>query len=115
MRLISLKATNMELTDAISAYVESKLEAIEKLTQDFEPVAEIAIEIGKTSNHHAKGPFFYAEMTLHIPGEVLRATQLAEDLYESIDLVKDEMRRQVKDYKDILSDKNQKIERPDKE
>ncbi len=115
MKVISTKATGIELTDAIANYVNEKLAAIEKLTQDFEPVVEVLIEVGKTTKHHNKGPFFYAEMTLRIPGEVLRASHEAEDLYEAIDLVKDELRRQVVDFKTRLSDRTRKARRPDKE
>ncbi len=115
MRLLSTKCTNMDLTDAIACYVNEKLDSIEKLTQDFEPVAELAIEVGKSTRHHNKGPYFFAEMTLHVPGEVLRASKEAEDLYEAIDHVKDDIRRQLKDYKERLSDKSRKAVRPDKQ
>jgi ribosomal subunit interface protein len=115
MKVISTKATGLELTDAIARYINEKLDAIEKLTKDFEPVAEVLIEVGKITKHHNKGPYFYAEMTLHVPGEVLRASEEAEDLYEAIDLVKDELRRQMVDFKSRLSDKTHKAHRPDKE
>jgi putative sigma-54 modulation protein len=115
MKIISTKATGMDMTDAIANYINEKLEAIEKLTQDFEPVAELMIDVGKSSKHHNKGPHCYAEMTLHVPGEVLRASTESEDLYACIDAVKDDLRRQLKDYKERLSDKSRKAKRPDKE
>jgi len=105
----------MDLTDAIRAYVNEKLEAIDKLTQDFGTAAELRIEVGKTTNHHAKGPHFRAEMQLSVPGEVLRAVEEAEDLYESIDKVKDQLRRQLKNYKERLIERSQHVVRPDKE
>lgn len=113
MKINSTKATNFEMTDAIASYINEKLEAIEKFTQDFEPVAEMDIEVAKTTNHHAKGPFFYAEMNLHIPGQVIRATNEAEDLYAAIDAVKDEVIRQLKDHKERMIEKN-RGPRPDK-
>ena len=115
MRIISFKGTNMDLTDAIKNYVEEKVEAVEKLCLDFEPAAEIRIEVGKSSLHHAKGPHYRAEMQLSVPGEVLRAEEEDENLYAAIDTVKDQLRRQVKSYKDRLKDRVQRAARPDKE
>lgn len=104
----------MDLTDAIRAYVNEKLAAIEKLTKNFQPAAEIRIEVGKTTEHHAKGSIYRAEMQLSVPGEVFRAVEEAEDLYEAIDKVKDQLRRQLKGHKDRLNDRAQRAPRPDK-
>ena len=105
MTLYSLKSTNIELTEAIKQYIEQKIVSLERLTVDFEPAAELSVEVGKTTQHHHKGPFFHAEMMLTIPGQVLRAEEDRENLYEAIDAVKDEMKRQVTDYKNRLRDK----------
>jgi putative sigma-54 modulation protein len=115
MRIISFKGTNMDLTPAIKKYVEEKIEAIEKLCLDFEPAAEVRVEVGKTTTHHSKGPHYRAEMQLSVPGEVLRAEEQDENLYAAIDAVKDQLRRQVKSYKDRLKDRVQRAARPDKE
>lgn len=115
MRIISLKTTNMELTDAIRAYVDEKVEHLRKLTAEFEPADDLSVEVGKSTKHHAKGPYFRAEMMLSLPGKEFRAESEAEDLYAAIDEVKDQMRRQITDYKDRLQDKSQRASRPDKE
>ncbi|KKU34353.1 MAG: hypothetical protein UX57_C0004G0078 [Candidatus Uhrbacteria bacterium GW2011_GWE2_46_68] len=104
----------MEITDAIRSFVEEKVQVLEKMTGNWEP-AELRIEVGKTTNHHAKGPYFKAEMQLSIPGEVLRAVEEAEDLYESIDKVRDSLRRQLKEYQERQQDRSQRGGRPDKE
>ena len=54
-------------------------------------------------------------MQLSIPGEVLRAVEEAEDLYESIDKVRDSLRRQLKEYQERQQDRSQRGGRPDKE
>jgi len=115
MRILSFKGTNIDLSDPIKDYVTEKLQPIAQLTGDFEPVAEIRIEVGKTSNHHNKGPHYKCEFTMHVPGKVLRAEEKAEDLYEAIDLCQGTLRRQVKDYKQRLQDKSQKDQRPGKQ
>lgn len=115
MRIIGIKGTNIELTEAIKTYVEERIESLKKLCADFDPSDELAVEVGKTTQHHAKGPFFFAEMQLSLPGTSLRAVEEAEDLYEAIDKVKDQLRRQIADYKDKLLDRSQRGQRPDKE
>jgi len=115
MHLLGIKGTNIDLTDAIKTYINEKIEAFEQLVQDFEPVADLRVEIGKTTNHHNKGEVFRAEMQMHVPGTVIRAEETAEDLYEAIDKVKDQVKRQLNDYKNKLSDKNQRATRPGKE
>ncbi|MFH1253738.1 MAG: ribosome-associated translation inhibitor RaiA [Candidatus Uhrbacteria bacterium] len=114
MIITAIKATNMEMTEAIENYVREKLESLDKLMVDFQPEPEAGVEVGKTSDHHAKGPFFFAEANLSVPGNnLLRARVEVEDLYEAIDLMKDDLRRQVVDFKDKLVESHREP-RPDK-
>jgi ribosomal subunit interface protein len=115
MRIISIKGTNMALTDAIKARIESKSVALGKLTSDFDPASELRVEVGKSTNHHAKGPYFRAEFQLKIPGNDLRAVCEEEDLYHAIGQARDQIRRQLKDYKNKLKDRSQRGARPGKE
>jgi ribosomal subunit interface protein len=103
----------MEMTEAIKSYLEEKVLSLDRLMVDFRPEPEISTEVGKTTEHHAKGPFFFAEANLTVPGNVLRARTEAEDLYEAIDLMKDDLRRQVVDFKDKLVEEKREP-RPDK-
>lgn len=114
MRITMLKATNMELTEAIRAHVEDRVESLKKLCGDAEPSNEIQIEVGKSTKHHAKGPYFQAEMQLAVPGASLRVVEQAEDLYVAIDQARDHLKRQLKDHKDKLVDRR-RGQRPDKE
>ncbi len=114
MNVISVKGTNLDLTEAIKNYLDKKLASLEKLVQDFEPVAEVMVEVGKSSKHHNKGPYMRCEFTMHVPREVLRAEGEREDLYEAIDVVTEELKRQIKTFKDRLQDKH-RGPRPGKE
>lgn len=115
MRIISIKGTNMPLTDAIKTRVETQAEALKKLTKHFEPAAELAVEVGKSTKHHAKGPYFRAEFQLHVPGSELRAVTEEEDLYHAIRVARDQVRRQLKAHKEQKVDKKgKKAQRPDK-
>jgi len=115
MQINGIKATNMELSDAIKKQVEDQIDALEKLTVNFEPAAVLDVEVGKTSRHHAKGPYFFCEMNLEIPGQLLRSIEEKEDLYEAIDAARDAVRRQLLDHKEKLIDRTQHAVRPDKE
>ena len=104
----------MLLTDAIKSRVTSQAEVLGKLTTLFEPAAELSVEVGKSSKHHAKGPYYKAEFQLHVPGSELRATAQEEDLYHAIVVARDQIRRQLNDYKTKLKDKHERGGRPDK-
>lgn len=103
----------MELTDAIKNYVEVKIQPIVKLVGDL-PQATLSAEVGKTSKHHNKGPYFRCELNLRLGKEILRAEEEREDLYESVDVAIDELKRQIKDRKEKRMDVHRQV-RPDKE
>jgi len=113
MTIANIQAANMELTDAIRSHVEKRISQLEKLTMRFEP-ATINVQVGKTSNHHQKGEVFRAEFNLDIPGKLLRTEATKEDLYEAIDVAKEDLKRQLSDHKDQL-DSQKKFPRPGKE
>lgn len=95
MRL-NIKATNIELTTAIRDYVEEKIGfGLERLLDSSDTSVLTDVEVGKTTRHHQKGDIFRAEVNLHMAGVNLRAEAEAEDLYSAIDLVQDEISREI--------------------
>ncbi len=84
MRITEITSTNLELTDAIRSYVETKLASLDKFCERYSP-CDVAVEVGKTSEHHNKGKIFRAEYTMTIPGTSLRAEAVEEDLYAGIE------------------------------
>jgi putative sigma-54 modulation protein len=114
MQIASILGTNMDLTDAIKNYVEERVAVLEKLTSSFESTAELRAELGKTSQHHTSGPFFFVEFHLDAPGTTLSAKAEGEDLYAVIDEVRDDLKRQLVDYKEKNIDQN-RGPRPGKE
>lgn len=93
---IKIKATNMDLTDALKAYVEEKINSVEKFTVPHEeevPLAEV--EIGKTTKHHNVGDVFRAEVNLSVRGRGYRAVSEKNDLYAAIDDVRNELVREI--------------------
>ena len=95
---INIKATNMELTGAISDYVNKRLSGIEKFTKDGEMIAYI--EVGKTTNHHKQGDVFRAEFNIEISGVKFYTFSEKEDIYEAIDDAKKEIVRQINNNKE---------------
>lgn len=87
---INIKATNMDLTDAISDYVNKRLETIEKFVKKDEEIKGY-VEVGKTTNHHNKGDIFKAEFDIEIKGENYFTVSEKEDLYSAIDEAKNEV------------------------
>ncbi len=114
MRITGIKATNIELTDAIRSRIETKAVQLGKLTKEFDPASELKVEVGKSSKHHSKGPFFRAEFQMSVPGNDLRAVVEEEDLYHAIGQARDQIRRQLKDYKNKVQDRSKKAVRPGK-
>ncbi len=92
---LNIKATYIELTDAIRSYVLEKIGSIEKLLPANDESASAQVEVGKETRHHESGEIFKAEVNLHFRGHHLYAVERAVDLYAAIDLVRDEIVRQV--------------------
>ena len=82
----------MELTPAISEYIEKKISSLDKLLckGDADSVI-ISIEVGKNTNHHKNGNVFFSEINLVNFGRDFRAKHESEDLYSAIDKTKDQM------------------------
>lgn len=97
--LISTKATDLELTPAITEYINKKLKALERHVSVDDESAHAEVEIGKTTAHHRSGDVFRAEINLHVAGKQFRAEAVEIDLYGALDTVKDEMERELTTHK----------------
>ncbi len=96
---INIKATAIELTPAIYAYVTDRVESCKKfLNKGDQEAIKFNVEIGKTTRHHKEGDLFRAEINLNFNGQVLRVVKTEEDLYAAIDVAKDEMVEQITNF-----------------
>ena len=94
---ININFTGIEPTEAIKEYVTEK---VESLTTFFDGIESADIDIGMESHHHQKGKVYYAEFKLKLPGRPhLYIKKNAEDLYKSIDKVKDHMKVELEKVK----------------
>jgi len=97
---LDIKATNLELTDAIRAYAEEKLGDIDKFIPHIKLPLDGRVELGRTTFHHKSGDIFRAEINISVPGDLLRAESETGDIYSAIDGLKDQVQEEIKAYKD---------------
>jgi len=93
----NIKATSISLTPAISDYVKSKISHLDRLAQNFDD-AMANVEVGKTTEHHKTGNYFFAEINIHMDGSNFRKVVDDENLYAAIDLAKDDMEETLSSY-----------------
>lgn len=94
----NIKASNFQLTPAITEYIEKKLVMLEKYLGDLQPIA-CDFQVEMITRHHQKGDIFRAEINLELPGELLRIEKTEPDLYKAIEKVKDHLAQMIIKYK----------------
>jgi putative sigma-54 modulation protein len=99
---IHIKATQIELTESISSYVQEKIGALAKFVErwDAEGAIEVWCEVGRTTRHHHKGDVFRAEADMRLPGAVLRAEDADGDLRVAVDRVRDKLEQEIRKYRE---------------
>ncbi len=94
MPSINIKATNMELTEALRNYVGDKIAHLDKHAA----VAPINtdVELEHFPAHHS-GPIFRCEIMYTMPGDgqVLRAEATEADMYAAIDVCLPKIKEQL--------------------
>lgn len=100
---IHVNGKNIEITDAIKAYVKEKLG---KVANHYDQITGMDVILSVIKNPAASGKHI-AEVSCKLNTGVIRCEESAESMYESIDLLADKLDRQVKKFKDkaLYSDK----------
>lgn len=93
---IYVNGRNIEITDAIKAYVKEK---IGKVVNHYDQIQGIDVVLSVIKNPSASGKHV-AEVTCKMNTGVVRCEEAADSMYESIDLLADKLDRQVKKFKD---------------
>ena len=104
---INLVHKGLELTPAIRAYVEEKMETLEKFMGGIE---QMDVEVGMTTHHHNKGDVFLCRVNVMVDSELIRVEREEEDLYKAIDKVRDHLRETLSQAKKRREDKRQSAE-----
>lgn len=105
---IIITGKNIELTDAIKAYVEKKIGGLDKF---YSGIIRAQVEVGMDSKHHLKGKVFVAECKLEVPGNDLFASKMEKTLYKAIDKVKDYLGAELKKRKAKTMEQDKKDKR----
>ncbi|HEV9459006.1 TPA: ribosome-associated translation inhibitor RaiA [Streptococcus pneumoniae] len=96
----SIRGENLEVTEAIRDYVVSKLEKIEEY---FQPEQELDARINLKVYREKTAK---VEVTIPLGSITLRAEDVSQDMYGSIDLVTDKIERQIRKNKTKIERKN---------
>ena len=92
---INLTGHHVEITLSLRDYLNEKLERIER---HFEHATDIHCILTVEKLQHK------AEATLNVSGSTLHAHSVEEDMYAAIDSLADKLDRQVRKYKEKLTD-----------
>ena len=88
-----ISGKNIEVTEGLKSAVQDKLSKLEKyFTED--TVAQVTFSVEKDRQK--------IEVTIPMKGHIIRAEQVSDDMYVSIDLVEEIIERQLRRYKTKL-------------
>jgi len=98
--IVSLKGTGIEIAESIREYFDEKIiKLVDKLIKKSDELIKLDMEAERTTRHHRHGKVFRAEAKLSIGSVVLYADAVGEDLHEAIDLLEEELEREIKKFK----------------
>ena len=86
---------NIDVTPGLKAAVEEKIGKLEKY---FTPDTNANVTLNVDKERHK------IEVTIPVKGKIIRAEQVSNDMYVSIDLVEEIIERQLKKYKNKIID-----------
>jgi putative sigma-54 modulation protein len=93
---IEVKGRNLTVSDELRERVEKKLAKIGRQVSD---LAEMEIELKEERNPSIRESCV-AEATLHLKGTTIRACESSDDMTHSINLLAEDLHRQVKRHRD---------------
>ena len=97
MRYI-ISGKNIEVTEALKSVVYEKIGKLERYFTD-ETEVQVTLSVEKERQK--------IEITIPMKGNIIRAEQISNDMYVSIDLVEEIIERQLRKYKNKLVDQQQ--------
>ena len=92
---IKIFGKNIEVTEGIKGAVEEKLGKLDKYFAE-ETKADVTLSVNRNDQK--------VEVTIPVKGGIIRAEEVSEDMYASIDMVEETIERQLVKYKNKLVD-----------
>lgn len=122
---IIIKIKNLESDRSLEQFISEKINSLEKFFGNLmneenyygkffgkgKPKLEARVEVEKITSHHQKGKIFKAECQIRLLGKTLRSEAVSEDLKIAVNMVKDELQRELKKYKEKLVEENRRKQR----
>ena len=93
---IKIFGKNIEVTEGIRSAVEDKLGKLEKYFTK-ETNVDVTLSVNKNDQK--------VEVTIPVKGQIIRAEEISDDMYASIDMAQETIERQLVKYKNKLVDK----------
>ena len=116
---IRIKTTGFKLTEGLRSLAEDKLlvPVQKRLGSELSPDHILEVELAKITKHHVEGKIWKCEVNLSLPRakRTVYATVLSESLEAAIDEAKDEIEREVGDFKNRRSARFLRVARKLKE
>lgn len=86
----------MELEPKIKGYIEKKVKSLDKFFKGHDPdTVKVLFEVAKKSGQKS-GDIFHADCVMEAPGEKYYASSDEADVFAAIDVVKDNLSREVR-------------------
>lgn len=95
MNIYQLIGRNIEVTDAMRAYAEEKLEKLDRFSDQ---IVDAKVVMAYDHTHHSGNPA-RVEVQVNVPHGIVRAEEEGQDTYAAIDKVVDKLERQLKRFK----------------
>lgn len=96
--ILTYTGTNMEVTDALKQMTEKKFSKLDKYFEE-DVEADVTFSVEKERQ--------ILEVTINLPGTILRAEEATDDMYATIDKVVDILERQIRKHKTKLQKRYQ--------
>lgn len=96
--IMNYAGKNIEVTNALRNITQKKLGKLDKY---FDKDIEVKVTFSTEKNRKI------IEVTINLPGTIIRAEESTDDMYASIDRAVDVLERQIRKYKTKLQDKYQ--------
>ncbi len=97
---LRIKTSDYDMPREVSAYLDDKIDSIQKLLGADADTARCEVELGRAVGHSQLGVVWRAEIIVHRGGERHIATATGESVNAAIDIAKDEILQQLKKGKD---------------
>jgi len=93
---IDIFTKNLELTDRLNDYVNTKVAKLEKFLDE---VDECRVDLSYIKTARNTGDRHVAQLTLRGKGFILRSEERSDSIFSAVDAALDKMRRQIRRYK----------------